>query len=386
MRGQYLLLLSLFLIPLAWPVAPTKSAPDFRIYGVADDHIRNHRTAEAEKASVRITHTGFNTVRSTVPWVPGQEHLNKRDEAAIRNLVRIAEAQGLRICLTVFPWKDTRTPVISSEQWDFVNFLGYLAETFPEVKCWEIGNEPNLGQFFRPQFGADGKNISAKLYFRLLARSYDRLKGVSPENIVIGGALASEGRDDPWAPTKTTSPTVFIRKLGEAYRESGRKGPVMDWFSLHPYGTNSSEAPDTPHPDSTTIGFADYEKLTELLGEAFDGTAQEGSTIPILYSEYGVDSLVPAEKAHLYQGSELASTKPVPEEVQGAYYRRAFELAACQPTVVGVMLFQVTDETDLARWQSGIHYPDGKGGTGGPKKSQPIVKEAIQETQNGFRC
>ena len=50
----------------------------------------------------------------------------------------------------------------------------------------------------------------------------------------------------------------------------------MDVFALHPYQTRSSIPPGEPHT-GTSLGFGDYDKLVDLLGEAFDGTAQPGS-------------------------------------------------------------------------------------------------------------
>ena len=35
--------------------------------------------------------------------------------------------------------------------------------------------------------------------------------------------------------------------------------PIMDGFAFHPYGGQLRQSPDTPHPNSTTIGLADYE-------------------------------------------------------------------------------------------------------------------------------
>ena len=78
----------------------------------------------------------------------------------------------------------------------------------------------------------------------------------------------------------THSPTKFIQELGVAYRASGRDRPVMDALSIHPYPDNSSQPPTTAHPNTTTIGIADYDKLVALLGQAFDGTAQPGSAAP----------------------------------------------------------------------------------------------------------
>src|SRR5439155_1417718 len=85
------------------------------------------------------------------------------------------------------------------------------------------------------------------------------------------------------------------------------------------------------------------------LGEAFDGTEQEGSDLPIWYDEFGVESQIPATEQALYTGTEPATTKPVPEETQAAYYREAVQLAFCQPNVRGLFLFHTADEAGAAR-------------------------------------
>ena len=111
---------------------------------------------------------------------------------------------------------------------------------------------------------------------------------------MIGCALSARGSDDPGAGRPTHSPTRFIQDLGAAYRASRRTTPVMDMFSLHPYPENSSIPPTFAHPQSTSIGLADYDKLVALLGDAFDGTAQAGSSLPIVYGEYGLQTVIPA--------------------------------------------------------------------------------------------
>src|SRR5205823_6172363 len=102
----------------------------------------------------------------------------------------------------------------------------------------------------------------------------------------------------------------------------------------------------------------DYGKLASLLGQAFDGTAQRGSTLPIVYDEFGVESMFPASKASLYTGSEPATTHPVDQATQAAYYRQAFALAFCQPNVRAILVFSLIDETALSGWQSGVFYAD----------------------------
>jgi len=246
-----------------------------------------------------------------------------------------------------------------------------------------VGNEPNLNRFWLPQFGLDGSNAASPAYLQLLAETYDALKAVSPGVRVYGGAVSPRGNDRPGGSRPTHSPTAFIRDLGLAYRASGRTRPVMDAFVIHPYGDNSSQPPTFAHPLSTTITIADYGKLVALLGEAFDGTAQRGSTLPIVYGEYGVESEIPPSKAGLYTGTEPATTRPVPEETQAAYYQQALGLAYCQPTVEALLLFLSRDERARPTWQSGVYYVDGTA-----KSSLPRVTEALDRTTGGSvaRC
>ena len=132
----------------------------------------------------------------------------------------------------------------------------------------------------------------------------------------------------------------------------------MDMFSLHPYPENSSIPPDLEHPRGTSIGLADYDKLVALLGEAFDGTGQPGSSLPIVYGEYGLQTTIPRARAPSYSGAEQAPTKPIDETAQGTAYAAAIAIAACQPTVRMLLFFHVSDEPQLERLQTGVYHAD----------------------------
>jgi hypothetical protein len=153
----------------------------------------------------------------------------------------------------------------------------------------------------------------------------------------------------------------------------------MDWFSFHPYLERSSLPPTHTHPKSRTISIADYGKLVAVLGRAFDGTAQPGSTLPIIYDEFGVQTQTAESKRSLYTNEELPSAADaVDEHTQALYYRKALALSACQQTVVGLLFFHVSDESDLDRWQSGLYYADDT-----PKSSLPAVKAAAEAARRG---
>jgi hypothetical protein len=101
----------------------------------------------------------------------------------------------------------------------------------------------------------------------------------------------------------------------------------MDALAIHPYHESSEVAPTFAHPNTTPIGIADYAKLVGLLAEAFDGTGRPGSTLPILYAEYGVETRIPSAKASEYTGTEPATIKSVPESTQASYYRQAMAMS-----------------------------------------------------------
>jgi hypothetical protein len=253
-----------------------------------------------------------------------------------------------------------------------------LARAVPDLRNFIIGNEPNLNRFWLPQFNLDGSDAAAPAYLSLLARTYTALKSVDSSIKVYGGAISPRGIDRPGTGRDTHSPTVFIQDLGAAYRASGLTGRVMDALAIHPYPENSEVAPIFTHPNTTPIGIADYGKLVGLLGRAFDGTGQPGSSLSILYAEYGVEAQIPSAKASEYTDTEPATIKPVPESTQASYYRQATALSFCQPNVVGLLIFHAFDETALDRFQSGLYYPDLT-----PKTSMPVVRDAVRDVRGG---
>jgi hypothetical protein len=150
-------------------------------------------------------------------------------------------------------------------------------------------------------------------------------------------------------------------------------------FAIHPYLIPSRLPPSLAHPRTTTIGIADYPKLVRLLTHAFAGTAQRGETLPIVYDEFGYQSRIPAGKQRLYTHLRTAAARDaIPEAQQASFYRRAFALAACQPTVAGLLIFHVVDEHDARAWQSGIYYSNGT-----PKSSLAAVRAGALAAQVG---
>ena len=359
--------------------APASAGGPYMLVGSAEDVARAQDASFARSSMLEAKLAGFDTIRITQTWVKGQTALGPNDQILLGNAVAAAEYAGIRVVLSLYPYGSSVTPLTDQDRADFASFCVDVANRFPLVHDFIIGNEPNLNRFWLPQFGPSGEDVAAPAYEQLLAVTYDALKQVRPHSTIYGGALAPRGVDKPGTGRDTHSPTAFITDLAAAYKASGREVPIMDAFAFHPYPETSSTGPNFAHPNGTSIGLADYPKLVALLGAAFDGTAQRGSALPILYDEVGIETTIPAAKAALYTGTEPATTKPVDEATQAQMYTQAMQMAFCQKTVMGLFLFHVQDEAALSAWQSGEYYVDGT-----PKTSLPVVAASAAAVRRGI--
>ena len=353
------------------------------LVGAAEDFVKQPDPIIA-KANVDLAAmAGFDSLRVTAAWSPGETAPSATELTLLQNVAAAASVTGMQLFLAVYPVGSRATPLTDAARAEFAAYATSIARAIPAFKNIIVGNEPNLNRFWMPQFNLDGSDAAAPAYAALLAQTYDALKAVSPAITVIGGALAARGEDRPTSVRHTQSPTRFITDLGTAYRASGRTRPLMDMFAFHPYPGNTGVPPTVPRRSARALGLADYGRLVRLLGRAFDGTRQRGSTLPILYAEFGVESQVPPHRAYVYTGREPATTRPVDESTQATYYRQAIELAYCQPTVRGIFVFHVADEHALEGWQSGVYYADSL-----PKTNLETVRGVAQAVRRGrlARC
>ncbi len=363
----------------ALAVAPPALAGGSSIaLGAAEDAVRAPTLVEAEANMGLLRLAGFRAARITSTWEPGLSAPTEHEATVLANVAAAAALHGVRVYVSVYHAGSRTTPLTAEAQAEFAAYAAEIVKANPGFRDLIVGNEPNLNRFWLPQFNIDGTGASAPAYLELLGATYDAVKAAAPETIVWGGALAPRGVDKLNTGRDTISPTRFIREWGDAYRAGERTTPFMDGFAFHPYGINSSSAVDLPPSDSDHLALVDQTKLVRLLGKAFDGTAQVGSGLPILYDEYGIESIVPQEKAVQYTGKEPATTRPVDESAQAAAYAQAIKIAYCQSNVAGILLFHARDEPGLSGWQSGLYYPDGT-----PKSSLDVVRETMDAIAGG---
>jgi hypothetical protein len=364
---------------LALAFAPSASAGTTMFIGAAEDQARSLDPVLAKSRMDLAALAGFDAVRMTSIWSPGQREVVRDDLKALENAAAAAQLDGIRLIVSVYHANHRTTPLTARARSDFAAYAASIPRKVPTIADIIIGNEPNLNRFWMPQFTAQGRDAAAAAYERLLAQTYDAIKRVSPDANVIGGALAPRGQDEPLGLRQTHSPTTFIPDLGTAYRQSGRRKRIMDMLAFHPYLIPSRLAPTFTNPHNTTVGISDYGKLTKLLDRAFRGTPQPGAGLPILYDEFGYQSRIPAAKQRFYRNLKSpAARDAIPESKQASYYRKAFAIAQCQPTVAGMLIFHVADERNANAWQSGVYYADNT-----PKSSLRAVRSAALRAQAG---
>jgi hypothetical protein len=256
----------------------------------------------------------------------------------------------------------------------FAAYLQTLARRYPQVTDYIVGNEPNEGFFWQPQFGPAGEQLSGASFARLLAAAYDALKAVNPGLRVIAAGPSNEGND-----RTSTSPVRFIRAVGDAYRASGRAAPIMDALGFHVYPRVNTDPPAQPY-GWPNAGAADLARLKQAVWDAFAGTGQptfpEGPAVAgngalaLVVDEFGWQAAIEPSLASRYAGAE--NVPPVSEADQARHYADLVRMLSCDPAVTDAMVFHLVDEADLSRFQTGLLRIDGS-----ERPSYGAMREAI---------
>ncbi len=228
-----------------------------------------------------------------------------------------------------------------------------------------IGNEPNLTRFWQPQYNWDGSPASGIAFARFLAASYDALKEVNEDIVVVGVGLSPRGNDMPNAPSNvSTSPVKFIHDLGIGYRKLARDKPIMDVFGFHPYPAKDRD-PLAKGYRWPNAGVANLDRIKQAVWDAFNGTGQPTFDEPELYQErpltfkldeVGWQVAIPPRARATYFGRE--SVRPTTEKTQAKIYGELVKKIACDPSVAELLFFGLVDEKNLDRWQAGLVRAD----------------------------
>jgi hypothetical protein len=326
---------------------------------------------------------GLKVNRISVNWNPAAP-TTIPGQAEIAKWLPQAQVSGTRIIFAVAPQSARDLTASPDAKAKFVAFVQKLASTFPTVKDYVIGNEPNQPRFWLPQYSAARKPLAAAQYLPVLAASYDALKAKDPTINVIGVGLSPRGNDQPLAKdNRSRSPVRFLGDLGRAYKQSRRTKPIMDELAFHPY-PQPQQGPPTLGYAWPTAGLANLARIKQAVWDAFRGTAQPtfaetGKTFtrPLRFDldEVGWQVQIPPTLAPMYHGNETPGLRLVTEATQADYYADTIMSVACDPTVRMLSFFHLIDETDLDRWQSGLERADWS-----HRPSYERVKQTLAQT------
>jgi len=360
-------------------LAPSAGA-DIRV-GVADDHPKSPDVSSRFYDTMKDV--GLSENRVTIVWDSSRPTAIEND-AEVANAVRAAAADGVKLTLALYPSK-ARALVDSGAQAKFAAWTGLVARAFPGVKDIIVGNEPNKSRFWQPQFLANGKGAACAAYEPVLAASYDAIKNVDRSITVIGIGLGPRGTDNPRAPGNLSiSPVRCIRDIGRAYRKTRRKKPIMDALSYHPYPNASTDKLETGYA-WPNAGIPNLDRIKQAVWDAFNGTAQPTfpeagmprgpvRTLKLRLNEVGWQVAIPPASRGAYFGKESVVTTD--EGTQAALYGKLIPYLACDPAVESVLFFNLVDEENLDRWQSGLLRADWT-----KRPSYSIVKGSIAAGQ-----
>src|SRR6185295_17527281 len=232
-------------------------------------------------------------------------------------------------------------------------------------------NEPNQPAFWRPQF-ARAAQVSAASFGPFLAAGYDALKAVDPTLTVVGVGLSPRGNERPTARSNvSTSPVRFLASLGAWYRASGRRRPLMDGLSFHPYPNAATDPLDRGYP-WPNAGFVNLARIKQAVWDAFTGTAQPTTVggLRLYLDEVGWQ--VDTTGRTGYAGAENVAVTD--EASQAVVYGELVRRAACDPDVAQVNVFGFRDDALRTGFQAGLIRADGS-----PRPAADAVRSAVAE-------
>ncbi len=355
---------------VAATAAATAAAVDFG----ANDDTGKYSADGGATFFGQMAATGLKQNVMTVRWSPSAP-TTIPDKEFLDRAVPTAVAKGIKVLFAVYPYPPSQIESGGASPAAWSEWLANLANLYPQVTTYIVGNEPNLNSFWRPQGDGRGTILSGAGFGPFLAAGYDTLKARGAT--VLGVGSSPRGEKAPPQAGKT-SPVHFLASLGAWYRASGRPAPLMDGFSFHPYPNPS----DFTVPLSFAYGWPnasvqELPRIKQALHDAFAGTAQKTTATGLKLYLDEVGWQVSTEGNPVYTDSE--NVRVTSEENQAAIYDGLIRYVVCDPDVAQLNFFGYWDERSRSGWQSALRRADGS-----ERASNAAVRAAIAAT--GGQC
>src|SRR4029077_3311331 len=132
--------------------------------GAAEDEGRNSDPAVAMAKMELAKAAGFDTIRISAIWEPGQTAVPADKLAALQAISAAGDFLGIRIVATVMNFGSKTTPLTAAARSQLARFAAAALQRAPGTRAYIVGNEPNLNRYWLPQFGPNGEDAAATAY------------------------------------------------------------------------------------------------------------------------------------------------------------------------------------------------------------------------------
>lgn len=210
--------------------AAEKPAP---YYGVNHDFVWT-KDEEIPALIAAMKDARVQAVRIPIRWTMVEPQRGKWTWGKVDSVVRQIRAANIDILgllMSVPPWASGIDPAkvegfpdcyAPTDMNDWSEFVHRCTERYKaEIRCWEVWNEENGQDFYKPM-------PDAKVYVSILKAANEAIKNADPKATVVMGGLQMNGIiANPWSPVKVENFLQFI------YDAGGR--PYFDVVNIHPY-------------------------------------------------------------------------------------------------------------------------------------------------------
>jgi hypothetical protein len=334
------------LVLLTVAVAPVSATPRLTVGFFDDPSFRwaakpnvNFKLAQSAHASVVHVLADWSQIAAEKPKFPLDGDDPAYQLTDLDALVRTASRYNLQVIVTISgtpKWANggkspNVLPTNLSNLTQFAQMLSAryngLHAGFGSVSRWTIWNEPNLEQFFKPQFDGN-KIVSPAAYAKVYMAGYKGIKAGNPLADVAVGSTSNRGRNKPTDKSGSVAPATFARLLAQANPNL----PFAAW-ATHPYPTSSNLGPGARVAYSAVT-------MTRLDQFGKDLEKWFHHRVPIWVTEYAEQT-----RPEYPLGVSYAQ--------QAADAKIALDMAAASPYVEMFVWFIIKDSTDKT-WNSGL--------------------------------
>src|SRR3954463_15199806 len=134
------------------------------LVGAAEDSGKLADSGAAKAKYDLARNAGFDTVRLTAMWSKGMSAPPAAEVTALQNAAGAASQDGIRTIVVIHNVNGSNTPTTDADRAPFVQYAQAVVRALPSVKDFIVGNEPNINNYWLPQFNTDGSDAAAIAY------------------------------------------------------------------------------------------------------------------------------------------------------------------------------------------------------------------------------